>query len=356
MTESNDMLYFLESCKSEATRKSYEFQIEKFLKWSGKDFESIKFLPKIEVTNLLCDYALYLKKRISANSLLNYFAGIFKLFKIAEIDFNRAKVVGIFPSKVSLRGYRAITDQELNDMIQACWSDLERALVHVFSATGHRPDAFTDLKMRDLVDFTDGCLKLRIYIGSRNHEADIFLHKFASDSVRQYHKWRESNGEKIASDSWVFVGSRKFVAMPIRPMTSLTITKTITRIMKRANIKREKHGTNRYDIAPCGSFRKRFDTILKGNPNISHSSAERLMDHKDGLESNYYKPTTEKLFEDYKIAIPELIFDESEKLKVVVENKQKKIDELQSSKARITDLESRMDTINKHLQKLEKKD
>jgi len=112
MTESNDMLYFLESCKSEATRKSYEFQIEKFLKWSGKDFESIKFLPKIEVTNLLCDYALYLKKRISANSLLNYFAGIFKLFKIAEIDFNRAKVVGIFPSKVSLRGYRAITDQE----------------------------------------------------------------------------------------------------------------------------------------------------------------------------------------------------------------------------------------------------
>jgi len=345
MTESNDMLYFLESCKSEATRKSYEFQIEKFLKWTERDFESIKFLPKIEVTNLLCDYALYLKKRISANSLLNYFGGIFKLFKIAEIDFNRAKVVGIFPSKVTLRGYRAITDQELNDMIQACRSDLERALVHVFSATGHRPDAFTDLKMKDLVDFPDSCLKLRIYIGSRNHESDIFLHKFASDSVRQYHKWRESNGEKIASDSWVFVGSRKFATMPIRPMTSLTITKTITRIMKRANIKREKHGTNRYDIAPCGSFRKRFDTILKGNPNISHSSSERLMDHKDGLESNYYKPTTEKLFEDYKKAIPELIFDEAEKLRVENENHIKEIDELQSSKRVTANLQSQIDSL-----------
>ena len=98
MTESKDMVYFLESFQSEATKKTYEFQIEKFLKWSGKDFESIKFLPKIEVTNLLCDYAIYLKQRVSPNSLLNYFAGIFKLFKIAEIDFNRSKVVGIFPT------------------------------------------------------------------------------------------------------------------------------------------------------------------------------------------------------------------------------------------------------------------
>lgn len=356
MEKSKDMIYFLESCKSEATRKSYEFHIEKFLEWSGKDFESIKFLSKSEVTDLLCDYALYKKKRVSPNSLLPYFGGIFKLFKIADIDFNRTKVVGIFGSKVSLRGYRPITDQELNDMIQACWSDLERALIHVLSATGHRPDAFTDLKMRDLIDVGDGCLCLRIYIGSRNHEAEIFLHKFASDFVRKYHEWRESNGEKLTSDSWVFIGGRKFATMPIRPMTSSTITKTMIRIMKRAKITREKHGTNRYDIAPCGSFRKRFDTILKGNPNIPRASAERLMDHKDGLESNYYKPTREHLFQDYKKAIPELIFDKAEKLKVVVENKQKKIDELQSSKVRISELESRMDTINKHLQELKKED
>jgi len=333
-------------------KKTYEFHVKKFLEWSGRDFESIKFLSRLDVTNLLCDYALYKKKRVSPNSLLCYFGGIFKLFKISDIEFNRAKVVAMFGSKVTLGGQLAITDKQLNEMIKACWSDLERALVHVFSATGHRPDAFTDLKIKDVDKIGNGCLKLRIYIGSRNHEAEIFLHRFASNALKKYHEWRESNGEKLTSDSWVFIGGRKFATMPIRPMDSLTITKTMARIMKRAKITREKHGNHRYDLAPCGSFRKRFNTILKGNPNITHASAERLMDHKDSLEFHYYKPTTEKLFEDYKKAIPELIFDETEKLKVENENKQKKIDELQSSKVKIAELESRMDSITELMKRV----
>jgi len=70
MEKSRDMVYFLESFHSDATRKTYEFHVKKFLEWTGRDFESIKFLSKLEVTNLLCDYALYKKKRVSPNSLL----------------------------------------------------------------------------------------------------------------------------------------------------------------------------------------------------------------------------------------------------------------------------------------------
>ena len=121
--------------------------------------------------------------------------------------------------------------------------------------------------------------------------------------------------------------------------------------MIKANIKRVKTG-KRYDLATCTGIRKRFNTILKMNLDISYPIAEMLMDHKYRLESHYLKPTKQELFLEYKKAIPDLVFDESEKLKIDVENKQKKIDELESSKVRIAELESRIDTINKHLQKL----
>jgi len=348
MAESRDLLYFLESLHTEATRKSYEYHLKTFWKWSGKDSESIKFLGRLEVTNLLCDYALYQKKRVSPNSLLSYFGAIFKYLEISDVEFNRKKVVSLFSQKVKLRGYRPITDQELNEMIKVCSSDLERALVHVFSATGHRPEAFADLMMKDVEEIGDGCLSLRIYVDSRDHEADIFLHRFASDSLKRYHAWRESNGEKFTSSSYAFVGGRKFATMPIRSMTSSTISKIIARIIKRAKIKREKHGTNRFDLAVCGGFRKRFDTILKGNPNITDSYVEKLLDHKNKLEAHYFKPTREQLFEQYKKAIPELIFDESEKIRIESENKQKKIDELESTKERVIRLESNI----KHIQDL----
>ena len=90
--------------------------------------------------------------------------------------------------------------------------------------------------------------------------------------------------------------------------------------MKKAGITRVKTG-NRFDLASCGGFRKRFNTILKMNPNISQAVSERLTDHKDGLEDNYLKPTREELFEEYKKAIPELVFDEAEKLKIKLERR-----------------------------------
>jgi len=144
--------------------------------------------------------------------------------------------------------------------------------------------------------------------------------------------------------------------MPIRKLGITSIQKILSLVMKKAKIKREKHGTNRYDLAVCGGYRKRFDTIVKGNSDIPYAYAEKLMDHKNRLEANYFKPTREQLFEQYKKAIPELIFDEAEKLKIENENKQKKIDELQSSKVRIAELELRMDTINQQLQKIKEED
>jgi len=346
----DSLTLFLESCRTKSTKKNYLFQLEKFLKWAKKDYGSLLFLAKPELTDLLCEYALYLKKRVSPNSIACYFAGVYKFLDMNDKEYNKRKIQFLFGEKVERGGDRAITNKELNEMIRVCSSHKDRALVHLFSAVGCRPQAICDLKLRDVEGIGNGCLSLRIYAGS-THARFVYLHGLASDSLSKYYKWRESKGEKLTSDSWVFISNRKFASMPTEPLSPETVAKIFTLLMKKAGIMRLKTG-ERYDLASCGGFRKRFNTIMKMNPNISRAVAERLMDHKDGLEDNYLKPTREELFEEYKKAIPELIFDETEKLKVENENKQKKIDELESSKDRISELESRMASIDELVKRI----
>jgi len=78
------LVLFEASCKSEATKQSYLYELEKFVRWSNKDYDALLFLEKTELTDLLVDYALYLKQRVSANSMPIYFAGIFKFFEMQQ--------------------------------------------------------------------------------------------------------------------------------------------------------------------------------------------------------------------------------------------------------------------------------
>ncbi len=348
------LVLFLESCRSESTREAYLFHLEKFLKWAKKDYESLLFLAKPELTDSLVDYALYLKKRVSPNSIQCYFAGIFKFLDMNDREYNKRKINCLSGEKLKRRGDRPITNKELNEMIRVSSNEKQKAMIHVFSATGCRPEAITGLRLKDVKDIGDGCLSLRVYAGS-THESFVFLHRLASDALKKYHSWRKENGEKMTSDSLVFTASRKFASMPTKPLDSTTIGKILSGIMKKAKIQREKDGHRHFDLAVCGGFRKRFDTITKRNPEIPYAVGEMLMDHKNKLEANYFKPTREELFEDYKKAIPELVFDESEKLKISNELKDKEIEGLRTRDKRIAELERNMENV-KELLKQSKKD
>jgi hypothetical protein len=68
------LVLFEESCRSEFTKKGYLFELNKFVKWTGNDYEQLLFLEKTELTDKLVDYALHLKKRVSPNSMPIYFS------------------------------------------------------------------------------------------------------------------------------------------------------------------------------------------------------------------------------------------------------------------------------------------
>ena len=86
---------------------------------------------------------------------------------------------------------------------------------------------------------------------------------------------------------------------------------------------------------------------------MPYAVAEKLMDHSNYLEKHHFKTTREDMFEHYKKVIPELVFDEVEKLKIQNEDKLKHIERLESEKdKRIADLEEKMENVHKLLKKI----
>ena len=197
------LILFEESCKSERTLQTYLYHLDKFLNWVHKDYESLLFLEKPELTDLLTDYAIYQKRRASPNSFPIIFAGIFKFLEMNDREFNKRKIRFIFPEKVKSGGERAITDKELIEMFRVASSEKAQALIQVLSATGCRPEGIAELQMKHIEEMSDGRLSLTVYVGSLK-EYTTFLHSTATRALKKYHAWRESHGEKLNPDSFVF--------------------------------------------------------------------------------------------------------------------------------------------------------
>ncbi len=114
-------------------------------------------------------------------------------------------------------------------------------------------------------------------------------------------------------------------------LTDNNLQAILSKVINGSGIPRKKVG-NTYDKSVVYMFRKRFNTILKINNDVNSNIAEKLMAHKRGLDGTYLQPTREECFAEFVKAIPDLTVDQAEKQKAIIEIKNKKIDELQSTK------------------------
>ncbi len=324
------LLLFEESCKTDATRRTYTQLLGYFLKWANKDHESLLVMPDNQLQMLLEDYMLYCKRRYKKQGIQGRFAAIEKFLFVNDRVVNKKKLMMFLPEE-GKNHQRAITNQECLDLIKNSSSDRVRAIIHLFAATGCRPEALSHIRLRDIGQMPDDCIWIVLYADTKN-ELVTFAHSEATKAVNQYLKSRKENGESLKPDNFL-IRKKSFIInenVP-KPVTVNSLESTINHAMIQAGIKRNKIDENRYDLAVCGGFRKRFNTIFKMNPNISYSISEMFMDHKVRLEPNYTKPTKEQLFAEYKKAIPELMIDDSERKQIEI-TKIKQENELLESK------------------------
>ncbi len=335
------LILFEGSFRSEATGKTYTKLLNQFLTWAKKDHESLLLLTDKEIQVLLEDYMLFLKRRYKRASAKTIMAAIAKFLIINDKTVNLKKLQMFLPEEEKPGGEKAITTIQVRKMLDYATTIRLKTIIHIFASCGVRPEGLSLLQIKDLEDMPDGCKSLLIYADSL-HEYFIFLTPEASTVLDEYLQSRRERGEKLTPESYV-IGREPFIVNEKRPKPVMvnSFESSLSHAMRRAGISRIKKG-NRYDVAVCGSFRKRFNTILKKNPNISFTTAEIMMDHSVKQEPSYNKPTKEELFEEYKKAIPELTIDDSERLRIKNEKLRKEKGESISNRQLIDELQTQL--------------
>ena len=336
------LMVFEQSCKSKRTLRDYKMNLDYFLKFSHKDYDSLLLLPQIELEESLQDYCIFLRRRvenneISPNSVPMFFNGIFKFLKVNRKDFDKSLITEMYPRRVKLGGELAISTEQCKIMLNSTGEKRDKALVHVFCATGARPEALCELQLKHVEQYRDGFSKIVLYAGDMS-EMFTFLHPEASQALTEYFEWRKSKGEMLTGESPVF-RSNSNLALITKPkqLKMMDMLGIMFRLWGKSGIKRIKTG-KRFDLASTTCFRKRFDTILEFNHEVSMGAVQYLMNHDGYMSGRHYRrPTVEQIFQSYKKASSQLMISDELRLKLELEkneseesSKDKRIDFLES--------------------------
>jgi len=299
------ILLFEEALKTEATKKSYHYQLSQFLKWTKiKDFDSLLQAPDKSIQILLEDYAMHLKRKVSPNSVPIYFAPIELFFVMNDKMLNYKKIRKLFPGKAKKGNSRGYTRKEIQKMLDNTKSIRNRAIVLLMASSGLRIGAIPEIKIKHMKKIDKASYAIKIYEGDLEEDY-VFTTPEASNAIDEYLEQRKKQGEYIDQESPLIRTSDQLAINKARPCNIDTLAHIMAIVVKSVN--KVKNG-NRYDVPKNHGYRKYMATIIKNTPKISVTMSEKLVNHVGVVQTDgsYFKPTIEKMFESYKLAIPEL--------------------------------------------------
>ena len=338
---------------SQQTFKLYCYNLNRFMKhFKINDFDSLLTIDSKKINEMIEDWLMYLRKHMSPNSIPTLYYALELFFSMNDVTINFKKLRRMLPSKVKKSGANPWKTKDIQKMLSVCRYKRDTAIVLFLSSTGSRVGSIDSLKVKHVVDMPLNCKAVWIYADDKE-EYWSFLTPESSKALDEYLKERIEDGETITDKSPVFrtLYSKDNVQNP-KPLAVQSARCVIFRLIKQARIQREKVGFA-YDIQADHGFRKRFNTIMKLNSDVNSNIAEKLMGHKNGLDGVYFTPNREECFEEFKKSVNELMVDESWRLKIELERKNKELDKHQCEKdGKILELEARLTNTEKILLEL----
>jgi len=346
------LVLFQEAIKSDETRKMYQNSLDMFLKFSKISIQDLLSISKEDIQILVEDYVFSRKKmNLTRLSIKGYLNGIKLFLDMNDIVINWVKIRKFLPEASKPSGQKAYTNEDCIEILNSSINKKFRCLVHLLASSGMRIGAVRELKMKHLEEMPHGCKSVLVYAGSKE-EYYTFISQEAVKALDDYIDERISQGDKINSDSFVIVTSKRGFKQCNRTTIRMVIARNV------GKLKASKLITgNRTDKMVNHAFRKRFNTILKSNKEINIVLAERMLGHSVTipLDNSYLDVTKENLFAEYLKALPELYIDEKYKLESELISKQQQIEELESKDNKIRELELKMQEIQMHLQNVSSK-
>lgn len=129
-TMQRSLLVFENAIKSEATKKQYLYQLEKFRTWAGiKDCDSLLEASDKQIQTLLEDYLFYLKKKLSPNTIPPVFGALELFFAMNDKVIDSRKLRKMFPAKTKKSGYTAYSNEDVQKMLRNTSKKRSRAIL-----------------------------------------------------------------------------------------------------------------------------------------------------------------------------------------------------------------------------------
>ncbi len=333
------LLKFQESIKSEKTLKNYSDHLRRFCDYY-KILDSDELLSfDIERLQIMIeDYVIHLKNTINPNSVPIYMTGVRHFCIMNRLMIHWEIVNKMFPEKIKRAGSLFWKTEQVQKMLESTSSKRNRALVHFLASTGGRIGVLDyDLKLKHLVEMPNSCKAILLYPDSKD-EYWAFLTPEASQLLNEYFDERKHDHEEFTPETPLFRIVYQLGIAKSKQLHSAGAKTIIYRLINKSRVERTRVNRH-FDIQMDHGFRKRFNTILKLENDVNSNIAEKIMGHKNGLDGVYFKPTREQCFTEFLKAVPELTISPVERQKMIIENQQREISELDTSNEKIERLE-----------------
>ncbi len=357
---------------------TYRSYLNTFFNWAQiKDEIEMVSIPDEKLQIALEEFVKYQNGRVKAQLISpNTVPKIFKPIKLLlEANYRDRAVVWKrismqYPEPEKTSGGKPWTTPSIQKMLKHTQNNREYAMIHFHSSTGCRVGVHDHpLLMRHLIamEAPSGkkCYAILVYaeetetieekdvdlitgkMDTYDYSHFVFLTPEATMALDDYLEYRKKRGEILTEISPIFSTARKNSKDgQLYQLSANGYEKLFQRVLARTPIQRNKK-RNRFDIMIDHGFRKRFNTILKINNDVNSNIAEKLMQHKKGLDGSYLTPTRDQCFAEFVKAITELTVSDEERQRLKIEEQKLKIDELAEKNSEIESLKVRLDEMAK---------
>ena len=353
MTDQRSIIVFDHAISSQATKKSYFYQLKRFKEfYKIRDYDSLIAIEPKKLQVMIEDFIMNRSSKLESGSLRHSLSALELFFSMNDIVLNWKKSKKLIPKQEKKKsGMKAYSIDDIRELIKSCKTYLHEVLIYVIASSGVRVGFVEDLRIKHLKDMPMGCKAITVHADTV-YEYTTFMTPEASAKLEQYFIWRKKKGEVLGPESFVFITEKR------KCFTPSGLSTLLNRLVKDTTIVRTKTHKNRYDIMSAHGIRKFFDTALKLRTDLNPNVVERLLSHKSktiGLDSSYFRPTENDLFEVYKKAIPSLTIDKSSRLQFELDENKERLEKLENSKdRRIIDMENDMKLFKEFVKSMKK--
>lgn len=335
---------FVNAINSPYTERSYTNGLKMYMQFHQiADYDSLLQINKDTTFNMIHDFITFQrKKRELSLSRINVCFSALKLFYSMNNypDLNWY-TLSRFKGKERKRMIqdRAYTREEIQKLLQ--YADLRmKVIILTLLSTGVRVGGLACIRLKDM-EYIEQYKLYRIFVYSEefDHKYYTFCTPEAAYYIQLYLEYRKNQGEQLRQESPLI---RQIFDSTIKiEMTSEDIQERMRNLLIKAGFKTKRSKDpnrkrfteeelielrrRRSEVMRCHGLRKFFDTACIDS-DMKNIPKELIMGHKKelGLDRHYYRPTSDKLLNEYLKVVDVLTINEENRLSKKVKELQEK--------------------------------